>query len=132
MRVIGVHISRYGDGMSAEWRQVGQGHLPVYTVGRTYLLDLLHNELQSDLVRFSDDQMMRRAYQQLANLEKEFRESGVVYKCAPGQHDDLGISIAMLAWAARHPHLDWWMRHLYAELTPRKPRRAPFSSAAWT
>jgi hypothetical protein len=27
----------------------------------------------------------------------------IVYKCLPGQHDDLGISCAMLAWAARHP-----------------------------
>jgi hypothetical protein len=27
------------------------------------------------------------------------RESGIVYSCPPGQHDDLGISCAMLAWA---------------------------------
>ena len=37
------------------------------------------------------------------------RETGVVYTCPPGQHDDLGISCAMLAWAARHPHLDSWV-----------------------
>ena len=29
----------------------------------------------------------------------------MVYTCLPGRHDDLGISCAMLAWAARHPHL---------------------------
>ena len=33
------------------------------------------------------------------------RESGMVYNCPPGQRDDLGISCAMLAWAAGHPHL---------------------------
>ncbi len=37
------------------------------------------------------------------------REGGIVYKCLPGQHDDLGISCAMLNWAARHPHLEAWM-----------------------
>jgi len=29
-------------------------------------------------------------------LETEIRESGIVYSCPPGQHDDLGISCAML------------------------------------
>ena len=81
--------------------------MPVYTIGRTYLLELFHTELQSDLVRFADGPTMRRAYEQLANLEVEFRESGTVYTCPPGQHDDLGISCAMLAWAARHPHLEY-------------------------
>ena len=56
--------------------------------------------------------MMRRAYEQLANLELEFREGGTVYTCPPGKHDDLGISCAMLAWAARHPHLPHWFRNL--------------------
>ena len=50
--------------------------------------------------------LMRRAYDQLANLELEYRDSGAVYRCPPGKHDDLGISCAMLAWAARHPHLE--------------------------
>ena len=50
-RVIGVHISRHGDGMNAEWRPVSHGYLPVYTIGRTYLIELFHTELQSDLVR---------------------------------------------------------------------------------
>jgi len=37
------------------------------------------------------------------------RESGIVHSCPPGQHDDLGISCAMLALAARHPHLSSWV-----------------------
>jgi hypothetical protein len=122
-RVIGLHITRSGDGLAAEWRPVRGGQLPVYTIGRTYLLNLLHGELQADLVKFADSEMMRRAYSQLVNLQTEFRDTGVVYSCPPGQHDDLGISIAMLAWAARHPHLEWWLRNLGAMLRPRKPRR---------
>ena len=42
--------------------------------------------------------------------ESNGRESGTVYTCPPGQHDDLGISCAMLAWAAGHQHLRLWRR----------------------
>jgi hypothetical protein len=51
-----------------------------------------------------DEPTVRRAYEQLVNLETEMRETGIVYtSCPSGQHHDLGISLAMLAWAARHP-----------------------------
>ena len=101
----------------------------VYTVGRSHLIELFHSELQSDLVRMVDDANSRRAYEQLMNLETEFRDSGIIYKCLPGQHDDLGISCAMLAWAARHPHLRDWV----GVLAPRwssPPQR--FNWAAFT
>jgi hypothetical protein len=130
-RVIGLHISRGGDGTNTEWRQVKDGCLPVYTIGRTYLLELFHTELQSDLVRFADGPAMRRAFEQLANLEAEFRESGTVYTCPTGQHDDLGISCAMLAWAARHRLVDSWSRRLPAS-RPRRPRRDDGGWAAHT
>jgi hypothetical protein len=130
-RVIGLHISRHGNGMDPEWRSTKHGCLPVYTIGRTYLLELFQSELQSDLVRFPDEPAMRRAFEQLNNLETEFREGGTVYSCPPGQHDDLGISCAMLAWAARHPHLESWMRNLQVALRPRKPREK-FNWAAVT
>jgi hypothetical protein len=107
-RVIGLQITRAGDGMNPERRPVGAGAMLIYTVGRSHLLELFHSELQSGLVRMVDDPMSRRAYEQLMNLETELRESGIVYECLPGQHDDLGISCAMLAWAARHPHLSSW------------------------
>jgi hypothetical protein len=123
VRVIGLHITRHGDGMNAEARSVKGGHILVYTIGRSYLLELLHSQLQSGLVRFADGPAVRRAYQQLANLEAEFREGGTVYSCPPGQHDDLGISCAMLAWAARHRHLETWLRNLQAALRPRRPRQ---------
>jgi hypothetical protein len=131
-RVIGLHITRYGDGLNAEWRPVRDGCLPVYTIGRSYLFDLLHSEMQCGRVKFADNPMMRTAFEQLANLNTEHRESGVVYGCPPGQHDDLGISIAMLAWAARHPHLDWWVRNLQAMLRPPRRRRDDGGWAAHT
>ena len=73
-------------------------------------------------VRFADGAEAQRAYAQLEALEPEMRESGMIYKCLPGQYDDLGISCAMLNWAARHPHLDGWMRDMVAARRP-KPRR---------
>jgi hypothetical protein len=108
-RVIGLHITRSGDGQQAERRPVGHGAMLVYTVGRNYLLELLQSEFTSDQMRMVDTPEARRAYAQLAGLETEMRESGIVYKCPAGQHDDLGISCAMLAFAARHPHLRSWV-----------------------
>jgi hypothetical protein len=88
-RVIGVHIGPRGDGMTFERRPVGRGCLPIYHVGRSHLLEALH----------SDFPEARRAYAQLEALEPEIREGGMIYKCLPGQHDDLGISCTMLNWA---------------------------------
>jgi hypothetical protein len=121
--VIGLHIGRSGDGISFDRRQVKRGWVPIYPIGRTALLELFLSELRSDEVRFADQPTMRRAFEQLANLEVEFRDTGTIYSCPSGQHDDLGISCAMLAWAARHPHLESWMRNLQAALRPRRPRR---------
>ena len=130
-RVIGLQISRNGDGTNFEWRPVKQGSMLVYTVGRTYLLELFHTELQADQVRFVDGPESRRAYAQLEALEVELRDSGTVYKCLTGQHDDLGISCAMLAWAARHPHLSCWMDTALAARRPRRPRRDQYDWKAF-
>jgi hypothetical protein len=127
-RVIGLQISRHGDGMNAERRPVGNRAMLIYTIGRSYLLELLQSELQSGLVRFVDGPMSRKAFEQLAGLETELRESGTVYKCLPGQHDDLGISCAMLAWAARHPHL---RARVLASRRPRRPQQT-FGCGAFT
>ncbi|MFZ1952876.1 MAG: hypothetical protein WB037_25220 [Pseudolabrys sp.] len=120
-RVIGVQISRYGDGMTFERLPVKHSAMSIYTVGRTYLIELLHTEMQNDQVRFVDGPMSKRAYEQLMGLETEMRESGTVYSC-PSGHDDLGISCAMLAWAARHPHLREWVRISEQSRRTRKPR----------
>jgi hypothetical protein len=60
-----------------------------------------------------DSRESRRAYEQLAALEPEQRETGMVYKCLAGQHDDLGMSLAMLAWAAQHLHLNSWQQPIF-------------------
>jgi hypothetical protein len=130
-RVIGLHIGPHGDGMTFNLQPVKHGCLPIYNIGRSYLLELFHNQLQSDLVRFAAGPATRRAYEQLANLELEFNESGTKYTCPVGLHDDLGISCAMLAWAARHPHREIWMRNLVGSLRPRRPR-GKFNWAAVT
>jgi hypothetical protein len=111
-RVIGLHISRNGDGMQCERRPVRDGVILVYTVGRSYLLELFHAELQARSVRMVNNQMSKRACDQLMRLDAEARDTGMVYSCPSGQHDDLGISCAMLAWAARHLHLPVWVRAL--------------------
>jgi hypothetical protein len=130
-RVIGLTISRNGDGMNAEWRPVKGGAMLIYTAGRSNLLERFHSELQSCQVRIVDGPTTRRAYQQLMGLETEVRESGIVYSCPPGQHDDLGISCAMLTWAARHPDLSYWVRTAWSA---RRPRRSPpkISPLGWT
>jgi hypothetical protein len=130
-RVIGLQINRGGDGMNAERRPVKNASMLIYTIGRNYLLELFHAELQADQVRFVDGPMSKRAYEQLNGLETEFRESGIVYSCPQGQHDDLGISCAMLAWAARHPYLEAWVRTASYECKPRKPRQT-FGWGAFT
>ena len=121
-RVIGLQISRHGDGMTCERWPVKNGFILVYTIGRTYLIELFHTKMQNGQVRFVEGPMSRRAFEQLANLETEMRESGTVYACPPGQHDDLGISCAMLAWAAGHPHLRDWVRISRPIIRKPKPK----------
>ncbi len=123
-RVVGLHISRHGDGLGFERLHTNYGSLPVYTVGRSILFELLHREFEADLVRLANTADVRRGYEQLANLELEYRDAATIYQCPTGQHDDLGISFAMLAWAAQHQHLKEWMRRVEATHRP-KVRRAP-------
>jgi hypothetical protein len=130
-RVIGLQIGRYGNGMEFERRPVRDSAMFVYSIGRNYLLEHLRNEIQSGQIRIVDTPNSRRAFDQLVRLETEMRESGVVYACPSGQHDDLGISLAMLVWAARHPHLKHWVRIAYARRRPRRTRQSP-SPLAWT
>jgi len=52
-------------------------------------------------------------------LGTEMRESGIVYSCLAGSTNDVGISCAMLAWAARHPDLSYWVS---TAISARRPR----------
>lgn len=123
-RVIGLHISRHGDGTHCDWRRVKNGAIMVYTVGRSYLLESFHSDLQAQQVRWANTPESQRAFKQLADLETELRDTGVVYKCQSGKHDDLGMSCAMLAWAARHPHLhQHWTRPIEDAHRPRLRRQ---------
>jgi hypothetical protein len=97
-----------GDGLGAARRCTRYGPLLEYTIARTVLLERPHTELQSDLRHKRRE--IRRSYEQLANLEVEYREPGTVYQCAPGQHANLAISFALLAWTAHHPHFEIGMR----------------------
>ena len=45
-RVIGLQISRHGNGMDAGWWPVKTGAVPVYTIGRSYLFESFHTELK--------------------------------------------------------------------------------------
>jgi hypothetical protein len=110
---------------------VKNGAILFYTIGRTYLFDLLLREMQSGKVRILHRAASIRAYEQLMALEIEFRQSGMIYGCPPGRHDDLAISCAMLAWAAQHPHLEYWTRVLEEPRSPRNRQPAP-SAAGWT
>jgi hypothetical protein len=130
-RVIGLQISRFGDGTEFETRATHFGALSIYKIGRTFLIELLHSDLQSDRVRLGNDPNLKRAYEQLTKLEVEYRQSGIVYSCPAGGHDDLGISLAMLAWAAQHPHLPHWVRGV-ENARRRRPAPPKPSWLAWT
>jgi len=131
-RVIGVHIGRHGEGREFERRPVGRGMLPVYPLGRTYLLDNFHSLLATRMVRLATSPDSRRAYAQLENLKMEMRDTGKVYTCLPGQHDDLAISCCMVAWACRHPDLrSFWTSRGFADRLPR-PKPPNFSWKAVT
>jgi len=130
-RLIGLHITRHGDGMEAVPRLVNDTAMLTYTIGRSYLIELFHSLLDSGQVRFPDNQMMRRAFAQLHALEPEYRDTGAVYDCPKGQHDDLAISCAMLAWAVHHPHLDRWVRSGRPRERSCRPRET-FSPLGWT
>ena len=106
------------------------GSVPVYTVGRTQLFDLLLRELHDEMIRIRNGPQSVRAFEQLTNLEMEFKQSGTIYNCPSGHHDDLAISCAMLVWAARHRHLSYWTRVL--EPRPARVRRPAPSALAWT
>src|SRR5450759_5382897 len=45
-RVVGIHITRHGDGMNFERRQVAGGAILVYSIGRTALLEYYLAEVE--------------------------------------------------------------------------------------
>jgi hypothetical protein len=121
-RLIGLQITHRGDGMSPERRPVRNGSVLVYSVGRSYLIERFHAQLVAGQVRFAKGAASQRAYGQLEALQIELRESGQIYSCLPGQHDDLGMSCCMLAFTSHHPHLPSWRNAMFADRMPRPPQ----------
>jgi hypothetical protein len=119
-RVQGVQISAAGDGTAIETRILKNGLVRVYRVGRSFLLDGLLQKFRAGQIRLIDGPMARKAYEQLNALEFERTEDRVRYICPPGQHDDLAVSLAMLAWAADHPHfMQVWVRPIEDRHRPK-------------
>lgn len=79
-RLIGLQITRSGDGMDREIRQVKNGCIAVYTIGRTYLIDLLHRTMSDDQLRILHGPVAMRAYEQLMMLEIEPRRAALNYR----------------------------------------------------
>jgi hypothetical protein len=112
-RVIGLKIANAGDGMTCDHWPLKNGSICVYTIGRSYLFNLLEQELRENKVRMLGGQASRHAYEQLTMLEMDYRHNAkTIYGCASGRHDDLAISCAILVWAAQHLHLERWCRPL--------------------
>ena len=131
LRVIGVHITWHGDGTDFKYRQVPGGAILVYSIGRTTLIENYLAEMERGDMRMVNNEISRRAYQQLADLEVVDKDTGRFYNCLSSRHDDLGISCAMAAWAARHPHLPSWIGRFERSRIIRN-RQPPPSSAGWT
>jgi len=119
-RMVGVQIGHAGDGSVIETRMLKNGSVRVYRLGRTFLFDGLLQKFRAGQIRLIDGPMARHAYEQLNALEFERTEDRVRYICPPGQHDDLAMSLAMLAWAADHPHfMQVWVRPIEDRHRPR-------------
>ena len=130
-RIIGIQITSSGDTID-HWEPwyLKHGTIRVYKVPRSVLLNALLLDMERDVFRIRADANSLRAYEQLMRLEIEFKQNRMIYKCPPGHHDDLAVSWAILAWAARHPHLGLWTRVL--EPRPVWRRRPPVSANGWT
>jgi hypothetical protein len=123
-RVVGVQIGAAGDGTTIETRILKNGYVRVYRLGRTFLLDYLLQKFRAGQIRLIDGPMARKAYEQLNALEFERTEDRVRYICPPGQHDDLAMSLAMLAWAVDHPHFRaLWVRPIEDRHRPKVKRQ---------
>ena len=82
--------------------------------------------MQDNKIRMLAGPESLRAYHQLTTLEIEYRQSGMIYDCPSGRHDDVAISCAMLVWAALHPHLAYWSRVLQPRTSAVLPQRSLF------
>ena len=78
--------------MDFKHRQVPGGAILVYSIGRTSLIENYLTEMERGDMRIVNNEMSRRAYQQLAELEVVDKDTGRFYNCLSGRHDDLGTA----------------------------------------
>jgi len=132
-RAIGVSIGPSGDGMAFQRVAVPSGQMLKYSVGRTLLFDRLRSTLENGELKLPPgDPVAKQAFVQLTELEEIVTDSGArIYAAQRGRHDDLAISLAMLVWAARHPHVGQWMR-MARPRTARDRPKAGLSARGWT
>jgi hypothetical protein len=117
-RVIGLQIGPRGDGMSFQWRPVRNSGIRVHR--RAQLFDrALSRPVGGQSGPLCQGPGGQRAYAQLEALQVELRPNSKIYSCLPGQHDDLGMSCCMVAFAAQHPHLPAWRNAVLADRMPR-------------
>ena len=123
-RIIGLQIGRSGDGTTSLPRQVRMALSRSITLAGPSCSTSCSPSCET-VVSFLPTvaRKCRALMNNLTALEVEQRESGTIYKCPSGQHDDLAMSLAMLAWAAQHLHLDAWIRPIFDAHRPRRPRQ---------
>ena len=84
-RIVGVHITWRGDGVNFARRPVPGGTILVYSIGRTTLIENYLAEMERGDMRIVNNEMSRRAYQQLAELEVVDKDNGRFYNCVSGR-----------------------------------------------
>ena len=96
----------------------------VFSVGRTFLFDRLRSMLENGGLKLPPrDAEAKQAFVQLTELEEIVTNSGArIYAAQRGRHDDLAISLALLVWAARHPHMREWMRMARPRTSRERPK----------
>jgi hypothetical protein len=132
-RVIGVSIGPAGDGNGFSRMPVPHGAMLKYSIGRTLVFDKLLSVMEVGGLKLAPgDPAAKKAFAQLADLEVQVTGNGNrVYACQPSKHDDLAISLALLVWAAKHPHSSEWVKLARPRLGPKRPI-PKFSPIAWT
>ena len=129
-RVIGLQISRHGDGMTFERRPVRHGAMPVYT----------HRPEPICSSIFAPNCIWSGAHCAIRPTAVAPLSSWCDWKprCGRAERSTLArrgstmISAsrcAMLVWAARHPHLEHWVRNLASRMPAARQGRRNWSNA---
>ena len=127
-RVIGLHISRSGDGMNFERRPVKHSAMLVYTIGRSYLLELFHAELQADEVRFVDSPMSAAPLSSSRGLRPRCGRAGQSTRVR--QDNTTILEYHAPCWPGR-PGIRIWSAWVRTGLESRRPRRHREQQYGW-